>query len=102
IDRRVMAYLEGGAREVIAVGQRGQVDYWGVSGRPKASMFDVTVPLDPCTSKLLEQCAYALAVGRGDVSARATDWPSAWCGLPVGVCQCSLGLIVGSLSITSR
>jgi Uma2 family endonuclease len=47
IDRRVMAYLEGGAREVIVIGQRGQVDYWGVTGRRKASMFDVTVPLDP-------------------------------------------------------
>jgi hypothetical protein len=46
IDRRVMAYLEGGAREVIVIGQRGQVEYWGATGRQIASMFDVTVPLD--------------------------------------------------------
>jgi hypothetical protein len=47
IERRVMAYLEGGAREVIVIGQQGQVDYWGAAGRRKASMFDVSVPLDP-------------------------------------------------------
>lgn len=47
IDRRVMAYLEGGAREVIVIGPRGQVDYWGATGRRKASLFDLTVPLDP-------------------------------------------------------
>jgi Uma2 family endonuclease len=47
IDRRVAAYLEGGAHEVIVIGQRGQVDYWGVTGRRKTSFFDVTVPLDP-------------------------------------------------------
>jgi hypothetical protein len=47
IDRRVMAYLEGGAREVIVIGQRGQVEYWGAPGRRKASMFDVTIPIDP-------------------------------------------------------
>jgi Uma2 family endonuclease len=47
IERRVMAYLEGGAREVIVIGQRGQVDYWGATGRRKASMFDVKVLLDP-------------------------------------------------------
>ena len=46
IDRRVTAYLEGGAREVIVIGQCGQVEYWGAAGRRKASMFDVTVPLD--------------------------------------------------------
>jgi hypothetical protein len=44
---------------------------------------------------------YATAVGRGGVSARATDWPSAWHDLPVGVFQCSLGRKVGSLSTTS-
>jgi hypothetical protein len=47
IGRRIMAYLEGGASEVIVVGPRGQVDYWGTAGRRAASMFDVTVPLDP-------------------------------------------------------
>lgn len=47
IDRRVAAYLEGGACEVIVVGQHGQVQYWGATGQRKASMFDVTMPLDP-------------------------------------------------------
>jgi Uma2 family endonuclease len=47
IDRRVMAYLEGGAREVIVIGSRGQVDYLGAAGRRKASMFDVAISLDP-------------------------------------------------------
>jgi Uma2 family endonuclease len=46
IDRRVMAYLEGGAREVIVVGQHGQVEYWGATGQRKASMFDVAPTLD--------------------------------------------------------
>jgi Uma2 family endonuclease len=47
IDRRIAAYLEGGAREVIVVGSRGQVDYLGASGRHKTSMFDVEISLDP-------------------------------------------------------
>jgi hypothetical protein len=47
IERRIAAYLEGGAREVIAVGSQGQVDYFGESGRRKASIFDVAISLDP-------------------------------------------------------
>src|SRR5258705_12669143 len=47
IDRRVTAYLEGGAREVIVVGQRGQVEYWGASGQRKGSMFVAAPKLDP-------------------------------------------------------
>ena len=46
IGQRVMAYLEGGAREVIVVGQLGQVEYWGATGQRKASMFDVAPTLD--------------------------------------------------------
>ncbi|SAL79208.1 hypothetical protein AWB68_05583 [Caballeronia choica] len=47
IDRRVMAYLEGGAREVIVIGQHGQVEYWGAAGQRKASMFVAAPTLDP-------------------------------------------------------
>lgn len=47
IIRRVAAYLEGGAREVMLVGPRGQVEYIHANGRAKSSMFDVTVSLDP-------------------------------------------------------
>lgn len=46
IHRRVLAYLEGGAREVIVVGQRGQVEYWGAQGQRQASMFGITLSLD--------------------------------------------------------
>jgi Uma2 family endonuclease len=47
LERRVSAYLEGGAREVMVIGPRGQVDYLGATGRRKASIFDVRIPLDP-------------------------------------------------------
>jgi Uma2 family endonuclease len=33
MDRRVTAYLEGGAREVVVVGLRGQVEFWGARGQ---------------------------------------------------------------------
>ena len=46
IDRRVKSYLEGGAREVIVVGQYGQVEYWGVRGRRQASDFGTALSLD--------------------------------------------------------
>jgi Uma2 family endonuclease len=47
IDRRVMAYLEGGAREVIVIDQRGQFEFWGPAGQRNTSIFEVTVSLDP-------------------------------------------------------
>jgi Uma2 family endonuclease len=46
IDRRVKSYLEGGAREVIVVGQYGQVEYWGPRGRRQASDFGMALSLD--------------------------------------------------------
>jgi len=46
IDRRVMAYLEGGAREVIVVGQCGQVEFWGARGQRQASMFGIALSLE--------------------------------------------------------
>jgi Uma2 family endonuclease len=45
IDRRVESYLEGGAREVIVVGQYGQVEYWGASGK-RPSDFGIALSLD--------------------------------------------------------
>ena len=47
IGQRVNAYLEGGAREVMVVGQHGQVEIWGTTGRRRASIFGVTLLLDP-------------------------------------------------------
>jgi Uma2 family endonuclease len=47
IDRRVKGYLEGGAREVIVIGQRGQVQFWGARGQQQASMFGIAPLLDP-------------------------------------------------------
>ncbi|MFM0078775.1 Uma2 family endonuclease [Paraburkholderia sediminicola] len=47
IDRRVQAYLEGGAHEVIVVGPYGQVEFRGAKGRRPASMFGVALSLDP-------------------------------------------------------
>jgi Uma2 family endonuclease len=46
VDRRIEAYLEGGAREVIVVGQYGQVEYWGAGGQRQASDFCKTLSLD--------------------------------------------------------
>lgn len=46
IDRRVEAYLNGGAAEVIIIGQRGETQFWGSNGQRQASIFEVTLPLD--------------------------------------------------------
>jgi Putative restriction endonuclease len=46
IDLRVGAYLEGGAREVVVVGQYGQVQFWGASGLLQASALGITLSLD--------------------------------------------------------
>jgi hypothetical protein len=46
IVRRVKAYLEAGAREVIVVGQRGELEFWGAKGQQHASMFGIAVSLD--------------------------------------------------------
>jgi Uma2 family endonuclease len=43
IDRRVKSYLEGGARKVIVVSPRGQVEFWGTTGQRQASMFGVAL-----------------------------------------------------------
>lgn len=45
-DLRVRAYLEGGAREVIVVGQHGELQFWGANGLLQASTFGVTFSLD--------------------------------------------------------
>ncbi|RKE37185.1 putative restriction endonuclease [Paraburkholderia sp. BL23I1N1] len=44
IDRRVRAYLEGGASEVIVVGRRGEVEFWGPLGQRHASMLGIALP----------------------------------------------------------
>ena len=46
-DLRVRAYLEGGAREVIVVGQHGELQFWGANGLLQASTFGITFSLDP-------------------------------------------------------
>ncbi|MFP3568680.1 Uma2 family endonuclease [Paraburkholderia sp. SIMBA_030] len=46
IDRRVQAYLEGGAAEVIVIGQRGETEFWGRKGQRQASIFGITLQLD--------------------------------------------------------
>jgi Putative restriction endonuclease len=46
IDRRVKGYLEGGAREVIVVGQCGHAEFWGALGQRQVSMFGITLSLD--------------------------------------------------------
>ena len=45
-DLRVRAYLEGGAREVIVVGQHGELQFWGANGLLQASTFGITLSLD--------------------------------------------------------
>jgi Uma2 family endonuclease len=44
---RVKAYLEGGAREVIVVGQRGELQFWGPDGARQVSSHGVTLSLEP-------------------------------------------------------
>jgi Uma2 family endonuclease len=46
IVQRIKAYLEGGAAEVIVVGQRRQIEFWGAEGQRQASMFGITLSLD--------------------------------------------------------
>jgi hypothetical protein len=47
IDLRVKAYLEGGAREVIVVGQHAELQFWGASGLLQASTYGIKLSLDP-------------------------------------------------------
>jgi Uma2 family endonuclease len=46
IDRRVKSYLDGGAAEVVIIGQRGETEFWGNKGRRQTSIFGITLPLD--------------------------------------------------------
>jgi len=46
IDRRVQAYLASGAAEVILIGKRGEIEFWGAKGKRQASIFGITLPLD--------------------------------------------------------
>jgi len=52
VDRRVNAYLAGGAREVIVVDRYGRVYFWGDKGPRQTSVFGLRLLLDPvcCTS----------------------------------------------------
>jgi len=45
-SRRVAAYLEGGAMEVVVVTPAGMVEYWGPEGRRHASIFAITLSLE--------------------------------------------------------
>ncbi|WP_256377778.1 Uma2 family endonuclease [Paraburkholderia pallida] len=46
IGPRVRAYLEGGAREVIVVGQRGELQFFGANGPLKSSAFGIALSLE--------------------------------------------------------
>src|SRR6516225_9201211 len=46
IGHRVRAYLEGGAREVIVIGQRGELQFCGANGLLQASGFGITLSLE--------------------------------------------------------
>jgi Uma2 family endonuclease len=46
IARRIKAYLDSGAREVIVVSPSGQIELWGASGLQQVSMFEITLSLD--------------------------------------------------------
>ncbi|MBC8752540.1 Uma2 family endonuclease [Paraburkholderia podalyriae] len=47
IGHRVRAYLEDGAREVIVVGQRGELQFYGAHGQLQASAFGISLSLEP-------------------------------------------------------
>ncbi|MGF6872896.1 Uma2 family endonuclease [Paraburkholderia sp. MM5477-R1] len=44
---RVASYLEGGANEVIVVRQDGGLEFWGAEGRRQASVFAISLSLEP-------------------------------------------------------
>lgn len=46
IDQRVRAYLESGAREVILIGERGDVQFFGPNGSRQCSTFGLTLSLE--------------------------------------------------------
>jgi Uma2 family endonuclease len=46
IGRRISAYLDGGAHEVIVITQSGQVQFWGKAGQRDVSAYCVTLALD--------------------------------------------------------
>jgi Uma2 family endonuclease len=46
IGPRIRAYLEGGAREVVVVGQRGELQFHGVNGPQPSSAFGITLALE--------------------------------------------------------
>ncbi|SEK07315.1 Uma2 family endonuclease [Paraburkholderia diazotrophica] len=46
ISRRVRAYLAGGAREVIVVSQRGELQFWGANGPLQASALGIELSLE--------------------------------------------------------
>nr|WP_274389634.1 Uma2 family endonuclease [Paraburkholderia tagetis] len=46
IGPRLRAYLEGGAREVIVVSQRGELEFHGADGRQQSSAFGITCSLE--------------------------------------------------------
>ncbi|HEY1216611.1 MAG TPA: Uma2 family endonuclease, partial [Bryobacteraceae bacterium] len=46
VGPRVSAYLEGGAREVIVVGPRGELQFWGANGPLQTSALGIQLSLD--------------------------------------------------------
>ncbi|WP_322063219.1 Uma2 family endonuclease [Paraburkholderia sp. J63] len=46
IAQRVRAYLEGGAHEVIVVGQHGELEFYDAYGPQQASAFGITLSLE--------------------------------------------------------
>ena len=46
IGPRVKAYIDGGAREVIVVGRRGELQFYGANGPQQSSAFGITLSLD--------------------------------------------------------
>jgi Uma2 family endonuclease len=46
IGARIRAYLEGGAQEVIVVGQHGELQFCGANGLRQTSQFGITLTLE--------------------------------------------------------
>jgi Putative restriction endonuclease len=47
MGRRVISYLEGGAKEVIVVKQDGAFEFWGAEGQRLTSTFPTSLSLEP-------------------------------------------------------
>jgi hypothetical protein len=58
IGARIKAYLDGGAREVIVVGARGELQFCTMNGQQSYSAFGITLSLEQMYFEELAQSSH--------------------------------------------